>query len=115
MKKLFTLALSLILIITMIPVGAAAEGDIEARIVVANCPSCGAATYVNYGTVQNVWYDDPMPTHCELDNNPQWIGHQHKYTEAYTLCRCTSCGYQLKSGYTCNECCEVLDHNYKLY
>ena len=115
MKKLFALLLSLIMILSMIPVYGIAASDIEPRYVVTNCPSCGAASYVNYGAFENVWYDDPLPCHCQLDTNPQWTGHQHKFTEGYTLCRCTSCGYELKSGYYFYELCEVTDSNYKLY
>lgn len=115
MKKLFALLLSLIMILSMIPVYGIAASDIEPRYVVTNCPNCGTASYVNYGAFENVWYDDPLPTHCELDDSPQWIGHQHEFTECYTLCRCTSCSYELKSRYEFYECCPVDGRCYKLY
>ena len=115
MKKLFTLALSFLLILSMMPIYAIAASEIEPRYMVTNCPSCGSSSYVNYGAFESVWYDDPLPYHCELDDSPQWIGHQHEFTERYTLCRCTTCDYELKSNYYFVECCPVLGHCYKLY
>lgn len=114
MKKYIAIILSLILVISMMPVCAVAAEDITPYVQLTDCPNCGEARFANYGSIVNEWEDTPIPGHCELPNDPMWDDHLHEYTESYVLCRCLSCGYETKTGYSLYEHCPVLGFNFRI-
>lgn len=87
MRKLMSLVLVIIMLVSVLPFAAFADGGAEPRAYTTVCPSCGQSATVSTSEVR----EPRTSASCTNDNNPM----MHNHVKIKTTYRvfCSHCGY----------------------